>query len=130
MAAKITFDLVSPEQLLLSEEADMVTIPGAEGELGVMAGHAPIITTLKPGVITVSGAPAKKFIVFGGFAEINAEKITVLAEEAVPAEKFDAAALELRIAEATKAVSVTHSEADKTAKQFYLDNLQQLRSAL
>jgi len=130
MADKISFDLVSPEQLLLSEDADMVTIPGSEGEMGVMAGHAPVITTLKPGVITVAGSPVKKFVVLGGFAEINAAKVTVLAEEAVPAADFDAAAFEARIAQANEAIAAAKSDADKAAKQAYLDNLQQLRSAV
>ena len=130
MADKISFDLVSPERLLLSEAADMVTIPGTEGEMGVMAGHAPVITTLKPGVITVSGAAAKKFVVFGGFAEINAEKVTVLAEEAIAAADVDAAVLDAQIAKAGEALAAAKSDADKTAKQFYLDSLQQLRAAL
>jgi ATP synthase, F1 epsilon subunit (delta in mitochondria) len=130
MADKITFDLVSPEQLLLSEETDIVTVPGTEGELGVMAGHAPIITTLKPGIVTVGSNPAKKFVVLGGFAEISAAKVTVLAEEAIPAASFDAAALEVRLTKAAESLAAAKTDADKTAKQFYLDNLQSLRSAV
>jgi F-type H+-transporting ATPase subunit epsilon len=82
MTDKISFDLVSPEQLLLSEDADMVTIPGSEGEMGVMAGHEAVITTLRPGFITVTGAKDNpRFIVFGGFAEVTQTKVTVLAAE-------------------------------------------------
>ena len=130
MADKISFDLVSPEQLLLSEDTTMVTIPGSDGEMGVTPGHAPVITTLKPGVITVAGTPAKKFVVLGGFAEISAAKVTVLAEEAIPAADFDAGALDARIAKANDALAAAKSDTDKAVKQAYLDNLQQLRSAI
>ena len=77
MAEKISFDLVSPERLLLSDTADMVTIPATEGYMGVMAGHAPVVTTLRPGMIDVlkDGADQRYFI-RGGFAEISAAKVT------------------------------------------------------
>ena len=67
MTDKISFDLVSPERLLLSTVAEMVTIPGTEGEMGVMAGHMPLISTLRPGIITVSDGD-QRFYVMGGFA--------------------------------------------------------------
>lgn len=132
MADKISFDLVSPEQLLLSEEADMVTIPGTEGEMGVMAGHMPLITTLRPGVISVSGGPEadQRFIVLGGFAEVNQSKVTVLAEEAIPAADFTQAVLDSRIALATEDLNQAKSDAERTAKQSYLDNLHMLRPAV
>ncbi len=132
MADKISFDLVSPEQLLLSEEAEMVTIPGAEGDMGVMAGHMPLITTLRPGVISVSGGPDanQRFIVLGGFAEVNQTKVTVLAEEAIPAADFTQAVLDSRIALATEDLNQAKSDAEKTAKQSYLDNLTMLRAAV
>lgn len=88
MTDKITFDLVSPEKLLLSTTADMVTIPGADGDMGVMAGHMSLISTLRPGVITVSGSDDEgRFYVSGGFAEVTAEKVTVLAQEALTEEE-------------------------------------------
>jgi F-type H+-transporting ATPase subunit epsilon len=84
MSDKILFELVSPEKLLLSTEADMVTIPGSEGEMGVMSGHMPLLTTLKAGVITIAGGEGDaKFRVGGGFAEATAEKLTVLADQAI-----------------------------------------------
>lgn len=123
MADKISFDLVSPEQLLLSEEADMVTIPGSEGDMGVMAGHTPVITVLRPGVITVSGGKdAQRFYVLGGFAEVTQTKLTVLAEEAIAANDLDA-----RIATATEAVAKA-AEADKPVQQAYLESLTKLRA--
>ena len=85
MADKIAFDLVSPEQMLLATAAEMVTIPGADGDMGVMAGHMPLISTLRPGVISVSGGEGEGgFYVAGGFAEITGAKCIVLADEAVP----------------------------------------------
>ena len=79
------FDLVSPERRLASLEAESVLIPGAEGDMTVMAEHAPVISTLRPGVLRVEGAgETQEFVVSGGFAEINGAGVTVLAELAVP----------------------------------------------
>lgn len=78
------FDLVSPERRLASMEATSVLIPGAEGDMTVMADHAPVISTLRPGILKVEGADNADYVVTGGFAEINAAGVTVLAEQAVP----------------------------------------------
>ena len=79
------FDLVSPERRLASVEASEVQIPGADGDMTVMAMHAPTITTLRPGMLrVVSGSGTEEYVVSGGFAEINAESVSVLAESAVP----------------------------------------------
>jgi F-type H+-transporting ATPase subunit epsilon len=99
MAEKIAFDLVSPERLLLSTEADMVTLPGSEGDMGVMAGHMPLVSTLRPGIVSIAGGEGDdRFYVAGGFAEVTAEKVTILAEEAMPADEMDAG----QLAELTK----------------------------
>src|SRR5471030_2885350 len=102
MVDKIAFDLVSPERLLLSDNADMVTVPGAEGYMGVMAGHSPVISTLRPGTINVQGASAGdvRFFIRGGFVEITPGKITVLAEEAIPRPDVDLALPDQRIKDA------------------------------
>jgi len=99
MADKITFELVSPERLLLSVEADMVTVPGSEGDFGVLPGHAPLISSLRPGVIEVEGADDwdDRIFVAGGVAEVAADRLTVLAEEAVPVRDLDRAAIQQRI---------------------------------
>jgi len=87
MADRMQFDLVSPERLLASVEASQVQIPGAEGDMTVMADHMPLITTLRPGLLKVSGPDGdKEYVVSGGFAEINSESISVLAEQALPRE--------------------------------------------
>jgi F-type H+-transporting ATPase subunit epsilon len=84
------FELVSPEKLVFSGEVDQVDVPGAEGYFGVLAGHAPFVTTLRPGILTVHGAGgAQKIVVLGGFAEVSSEGLTVLAEVAEAMETAD-----------------------------------------
>src|ERR1700744_3803315 len=101
MAEKITFDLVSPERLLLSQPVDMVTIPGSEGYMGVMAGHMPLVSTLRAGMINMlNDGTESRFFIMGGFAEINASKVIVLAEDAVPMTEMDLAVLDQRIKDA------------------------------
>jgi F-type H+-transporting ATPase subunit epsilon len=86
--AKVSFRLVMPERELLATEADMVVVPGSEGDFGVLPGHAPLISTVRPGVIEVfQGSKAEqRFLVVGGFAEVTPERCTVLADEAMPFE--------------------------------------------
>jgi F-type H+-transporting ATPase subunit epsilon len=96
MADKVQFELVSPEKLLLSEAVDMVVVPGSEGNFGVLAGHSLLISTVRPGVIDVyeGNQISERIFVSGGFAEVTAERCTVLADEAVPLSSLDAAAIE------------------------------------
>ena len=85
MAETVQFDLVSPERSLASLKAEQVQIPGADGDMTAMAGHAPTITTLRPGVLRVTGPEGEtEYVVTGGFAEITADGISVLAERAIP----------------------------------------------
>src|SRR5262245_16984332 len=97
--ATFQFDLVSPERLLMSAEVEQVDVPGSEGDFGVFAGHAPVITTLKPGVVSVraAGKGEERIFVRGGFAEVTLDRLTVLAEEAVPVAELDAVTLDQRI---------------------------------
>ncbi|HEV2651950.1 MAG TPA: F0F1 ATP synthase subunit epsilon [Rhizomicrobium sp.] len=129
MATKISFDLVSPERLLLSDEADMVTVPATEGYMGVMAGHAPVVTTLRAGMIDVSkDGTDTKFFIRGGFAEISAAKITVLAEDAVPMSEMDLAVLDQRIRDAEENVIAAKSDNEKQRASETLDDLRQVRA--
>jgi ATP synthase F1 epsilon subunit len=82
--AKVSFRLVMPERELLATEADMVVVPGSEGDFGVLPGHAPLISTVRPGVIEVyqGGKVEQRFMVVGGFAEVTPQRCTVLADEA------------------------------------------------
>ncbi len=92
--ATFHFDLVSPERLLLSGDVEQVDVPGFEGDFGVLAGHAPLIAALRPGVLTIKrDSGVVKIVIFGGFAEVAAQGLTVLADNAVMAEEFDATML-------------------------------------
>ena len=98
--ATFHFDLVSPEKLAFSGEVDQVDIPGVEGDFGVLAGHAPVIAAIRPGIITVfSGGTREKIIVTGGVAEVTASGLTVLADVARSLEELDRARLADVIAE-------------------------------
>jgi F-type H+-transporting ATPase subunit epsilon len=87
----VQFELVSPEKLLLSEEVEMVVVPGSEGDFGVLPGHTPVISSVRPGIIHIfeGGAVKSRIFVAGGFAEVTGERCTVLAEEAVPLDEID-----------------------------------------
>ncbi|MCA1492641.1 F0F1 ATP synthase subunit epsilon [Sinorhizobium alkalisoli] len=100
MADSFNFELVSPERLLLSAQVTEVVIPATEGEMTVMANHAPTMTTVKPGVVTVKMADgtSERFAVFGGFADILPTGCTLLAESAVHVDELDVSVLENRIA--------------------------------
>ena len=132
MTDKIHFDLVSPERMLLSEDVDMVTLPGAEGYFGVLAGHAPVISSLRPGVIEVTGGttPNLRLFVRGGFAEVDAKKVIVLAEEAIPMADFDVAALDRRLADAEEDLVIAKTDAERARVSEQLDHLRQLRAVL
>jgi F-type H+-transporting ATPase subunit epsilon len=93
--ATFRFDLVSPEKLLFAGEVTQVDLPGSEGDFGVLAGHAPIVTTLRPGILVIYREGGElRVVVNGGFAEVGPAGLTVLADLAVPQEEFDPALLE------------------------------------
>lgn len=95
MAEPLKFDLVSPERLLVSEEVESVVVPGGEGYFTVFARHAPLMSTLKPGQLEVKGlsGAVQKYFVRGGFADVNPNGLTILADQVIPLEDLDAAAL-------------------------------------
>ena len=133
MGDKIAFEIVSPERLLVSDAADMVTVPGAEGDFGVLAGHMPLISTLRPGVIDIRGGQASgdtRLFVLGGFAEANPDRLTVLAEEAIPMAQIDAAVLEQRIRNTEEDLVLLKNEADRVRAAEQLDHLRLLRAVL
>ena len=132
MADKFPFELVSPERLLLSVDAEMVTVPGAEGDFGVLAGHAPLISSLRPGVIEIDGADdaENRIYVGGGFAEIVGGRLTVLAEEAVPVSQLDRAALEQRIRNAEEDLEDAKDDAARAKVQAQLDHLRGMLTAV
>lgn len=96
MADKVQFELVSPERLLVSRAVEMVVVPGSEGDFGVLPEHAPLISTVRPGVIEVheGGAVSDRIFVAGGFAEVTGERCTVLADEATLVADIDRGAVQ------------------------------------
>lgn len=108
MAGTFKFELVSPERVLLSIDADQVVVPGSDGEFAVLAGHAPVIATLRPGVLDVTaGGTKRRLFVKSGFAEVDPSRLTVLAEKAYDVEELSASAIaeELKSAEAELAAA-------------------------
>lgn len=110
---KVQFDLVSPERLLVSDVYDMVVAPGEEGDFGVLPGHSPLIANLRPGVIDIyeNGVISERLFVAGGFAEVTPERMTVLAEEALPVHDIKAADAEQRLRDG----KLAYEEADSDA---------------
>ncbi|HJR56462.1 MAG TPA: F0F1 ATP synthase subunit epsilon [Rhizomicrobium sp.] len=128
--SKIAFDLVSPEKLLLSVQADMVTVPGTEGYMGVIAGHAPLVSTLRAGMIDVQiDGKDDRYFIRGGFAEINAGKITVLADEAIPMTELDLAILDQRISDAREDELAADTDAARAKAAQMVDDLRLVRAA-
>ena len=122
MADTMKFDLVSPEQRLLSGDASAVRIPGAEGDMTAMPNHAPTITTLRPGILTVEMAGGdQEFAVTGGFAEITGEGTTVLAEAAYPKGAESRAALEAHLEEARGRQADAPDDQKAAAEKFVAD---------
>jgi len=116
MANGVKLEIVSPERLLVSETAQSVTVPGADGYFTVFGEHQPLMTTLKPGFITanVGGTPTV-FFVRGGFADVSPEGLTILAEQALPLAEFDPASIDADIAAADQAASQATSIEEKLA---------------
>lgn len=110
MADMLTFELVSPERMLASTEAEAVTIPAQLGEMTAMADHAPFLTTLRPGFVTVTGGEGGRYFVTGGFAEISENTVSVLAEEAAPESEVSTDWLGERIETARKSVEEAGDE--------------------
>jgi F-type H+-transporting ATPase subunit epsilon len=99
MPDRVQFELVSPERLIVSTEVEMVVVPGTEGNFGVLPGHAPLISTIRPGTIDIyeGGAITERIFIVGGIAEVTPERCTVLADEAMAPDSLDRAALEAEL---------------------------------
>ncbi|WP_323041870.1 F0F1 ATP synthase subunit epsilon [Gemmobacter sp.] len=128
MANTVQFDLVSPERKLASVAATEVQIPGAEGDLTAMQGHSPLITTLRPGVLkAVSATGTQAYAVTGGFAEITAGSVSVLAEQAIPVAEATPAVLDALIADAKKRAETA---TDKAAADKFAADMVALKAAV
>lgn len=115
MAEKVNFELVSPQSLLMSEAVDMVVVPGAEGDFGIIAEHAPVISTVRPGTITVyqENSVSDRIFVAGGFAEVTAERCTVLAEEAERLDEIDRTAVEGQMRDLREDLGMAQSDEER-----------------
>ncbi len=132
MAEKVAFELVSPERLLISAEVDMVVVPGSEGDFGVLPGHAPLISSVRPGVIRIhdQGEVSERIFIKGGFAEVTPEGCTVLAEEAVLISELDRAGLEQRIEDAGEDLEDAQTDEARHKAEATLALLRQMLEAL
>jgi F-type H+-transporting ATPase subunit epsilon len=130
--ATFHFDLISPEKVLFDSQVAQVDVPGSEGYFGVLAGHAPLITTLRPGVLVIygEGGEEMRIVLNGGFAEVGAAGLTVLADTAVPIEEFDLAVLAgtIKDTEEDVADSTDDWQRDKLTRK--LEQLRALQAAL
>lgn len=132
MAENFDFELVSPERLLVSEKVSEVVIPATEGEMTVLANHAPTMTTIKPGVVSVKFASgqAQKYVVFGGFADIVPTGCTLLAESAVAMSEINRETLVKRIEAARAELEGADNHEHKTRLEQYLMELTHLNGTL
>jgi F-type H+-transporting ATPase subunit epsilon len=115
MADKVEFELVSPERLILSQAVDMVVVPGAEGDFGVLPGHALFLSAVRPGIIAVhnEGAVRERIFVGGGFAEVTPERCTVLADDAVPVSEIDLVVVEGRLRDLRQDLADAKTDAER-----------------
>lgn len=126
----INFELVSPERLLMSTQAEMVVVPGSEGDFGVMAGHTPVVSTIRPGIVEVhDGSGVTRLFVRGGFVEASQTGLTVLAEEAIELADIDLGALDQQLQDLKEDIQdAKDAEARATAETAY-EHLRQVRDA-
>jgi F-type H+-transporting ATPase subunit epsilon len=119
MADQVQFELVSPERLLVSRPVEMVVVPGVEGDFGVLPGHAPFISEVRPGVIAVfeGGKVEERIFVAGGFAEVTAERCTVLAEQALPIAEIDRGAVEADLKDAREDLADAKNDHERAAAE-------------
>ena len=132
MADTFTFELVSPERLLISEDVESVVVPGSEGDFQVLANHAPVLATLRPGLLDVilPGGKERRIYVRGGFAEAGPESLTVLAQTAIDSADLDKAALAQEIQNAEEDVADAKDDAARDKAQDNLDRLKLIKESL
>ena len=132
MADTFKFELVSPERLLLSADAVEVTVPGTEGEFGVLADHAAVMSTLRPGLIKAKFADGNEtsFFVRGGFADVSSNGLTLLAEHAVPEAEFDAGAMEEQLNEARAALKAAYTDEKREKAQNLINQLTEFSATM
>ena len=132
MADAFQFELVSPERLLMSEPATEVVVPGSEGQFTMLPGHAPLMSTLRPGVLDITLASGRKDRVYvrGGFADVNALGLTVLAEQAIPLGELDPGVLAQEIKNAEDDVADAADETKRAEARLRVDQLKEVQAAI
>lgn len=131
MAEPFQFELVSPERLLMSEPVEQVVVPGSEGYFTVLKGHAPFMSTLRPGVVDViNGNSTLRIFVRGGFADVNPAGLIILAEQAIPLDEVDPAMLTQQVQNAEEDVADAKDGAVRDAAQLRLHQLREVQAAL
>jgi F-type H+-transporting ATPase subunit epsilon len=129
--AAFNFELVSPERQLFSGQVEQVVVPGAEGDFGVLAGHAPFVSSLRPGILTIHGeGQPKRLYVNGGFAEVSEGSLTVLAERATPVEDLRADQIDAEIKDAEEDLADAKDDAARSKAAERLGQLQSVKSVL
>ena len=129
--ATFHFELVSPERLVFSGDVNQVDVPGAEGEFGVFAGHAPYVATLKPGLLTIyGGGEPQRVVVRGGLAEVGPTGLTVLAEQAVPVAELDRDTIAQSIKDTEEDITDAENDIARDKARTRLEQLQTLKTAL
>ena len=129
--AQLHFEFVSPERVLFSGAVDQVDLPGAEGDIGILAGHAPLVTALRPGILTIfRNGRGEPVVVIGGFAEVGPAGLTVLADRATPRADFDTALLAAEIKDAEEDIADATTDADRDKLARHLEQLKSLQAAL
>ena len=132
MADTFTFELVSPEQLLISEDVESVLVPGSEGDFQVLPNHAPVLSTLRPGLLDVvlPGGKERRIFVRSGFAEVGPDSLTVLAQNAVDSADLNKSVLEQEIKDAEEDVNDAKDDQSRDKAQDILDRLKLVRDTL
>ena len=132
MADTFTFELVSPERLVLSGQAEQVLVPGSEGDFTVLPRHAPVLAVLRPGLLDLvrEGGEQRRYFVRGGFAEVNSDNLTVLAQQAIDLEELDAARLAQEIRDAEEDVTDAEDDTSRDKAQDILDRLRAIQKTL
>jgi F-type H+-transporting ATPase subunit epsilon len=133
MAEAFQFELVAPERLLMSEAVDQVVVPGSEGYFTVLKGHAPFMSTLRPGVVDVTpagGGAAERIFVRGGFADVSAEGLTILAEQAIPLDEVDATMLAQEVKNAEEDVADAKDDEVRRKANENLEHLKAIQASI
>jgi len=131
MAGKFQFDLVSPEEMVFSDQIEEVNIPGSEGFFSVLAGHVPLITRVVPGIVKIrkEGSRLLQYVVFGGFVEVKLEYTSLLVEAAVPLEKLDKQDIERRISHARNLLKDVRTEHGRSRLEEFIYHMSTISGA-